>query len=90
MGKAVDRNKEMDNTTIEGHIRDGLEFGLSQFIDIEGNRPTYEQLLNNEEHQLVLDTVHVVMSGWIAAKGVDQPPLNTENLLRISKGKVLH
>ena len=29
MGKAVDRNKEMDNTTIEGHIRDGLEFGLS-------------------------------------------------------------
>lgn len=90
MGEVIDIKKEMNNITINRHIKDGLEFGLSQFTDVEGNRPSYEQLLNNEEHQPVLAAVHAVMAVWLAAKGVDQQPLNTENLLRISKGEVLH
>ena len=90
MGKIINMKKVMSNTTIERHINEGLQCGLSQFSDSEGNSPSYEQLLNNEEFKPVLATVHAVMSGWIAAKGVEQQPLNTYTLLRISRGESLH
>ena len=92
MGKIINMKKVMGNTTIERHINEGLQCGLSQFSDSEGNSPSYEQLLNNEKFQPVLSTVHAVMSGWALAKGVDPKSLQltSENLLRISRGESLH